>query len=442
MNRTRTIVNLLVVLAFAFCTFSAQGASKVSSRKAKSFIKQLEKEHQASWEQMKEKFSSRQEIWIQPENKDVECKVVYVVSDESGLQIASNAKFYWDGECKDGYAKGLGRSFMDSTSGLVAWLEEYSEPGKPPKSYYVHGYDNKSTVEGFGDGSEPNRFAMNGNTWQLSDDISNPNFHVRQSYFDSESGYSFLQASNSSNDVVIRVFAFSNKKAVVFKTFLDPTERTARWAHFGDENGTPIGYGIAVGRDGQVVHSAYKNGVRSTVTLPRELVEYFIRLETEIASKLNLAESERRKGSLALEVYKRRTCSGELNVDFMDNILYGQICLEHGDFTPYIDKIEDLQISAQERLGRKTQLASNQAQIDANRRAALAQQQRAQQAQEWEYAQRAIADAQRQSQQFFNNSMNGLNNFSLPGFVPFGGNSSSGRNTSVCHVIGNIVTCN
>jgi len=83
-NRTRTIVNFFVVLAFAVCTINAQGASKVSSRKAKSFIKQLEKEHQVSWEQMKEKLSARHEIWVQPENKGVIVKSGVWPFDSSG----------------------------------------------------------------------------------------------------------------------------------------------------------------------------------------------------------------------------------------------------------------------------------------------------------------------------------------------------------------------
>jgi len=447
-NKIRTTTILLVVLALAVCVTNAQGASKVSSRKAKSFIKQLEKEHQVAYQQVKKQFAERSYIWVQAENKDVECKLLFGGNESEALK----SKFYWDGECKDGYASGLGREFLDSTSGLSSWLGEYGGPGKRPLYYYTHFYDAKVTIVGFDNSAEVNPLGSNGSVYQFSDNISNLNFSVRQNYFDPETGYIFGQTSNSASDIVNRAKVFSNGKGFMIKTFLDPNEPTSRWAYFIDEKGAPFGYGIAVGRNGQVVHSEYKNGIRSTVELPRELVEHFNSLEREINAKLNLARSNYQRGELALEVYTRRTCSGELNVDFMDNFLYGQICLEHGDFTPYIDKIEELQVNAQKRQETNAQTALRQKEIDANNRVAATQQQRAQQqarqaqqAQEYQMlrdSSNSLQQTRNATNQIINNTYSRMNNYSLPALGSWAGSSSSQRNVSVCHVMGNIVTCN
>ena len=74
---------------------------------------------------------------------------------------------------------------------------------------------------------------------------------------------------------------------------------------------------------------------RLVIRLPEEFVLHVQKLEKQIDAHLNKLNTHIQRGNLALEVYKRRTCSGDLDVDYMDSMLYGQICLETGDFTPY-----------------------------------------------------------------------------------------------------------
>ncbi len=47
--------------------------------------------------------------WIQPNNKKEDCKIYVGVNPEDDKTTKSGYSLYWDGECKKGYASGLGR---------------------------------------------------------------------------------------------------------------------------------------------------------------------------------------------------------------------------------------------------------------------------------------------------------------------------------------------
>lgn len=49
--------------------------------------------------------------WIQPDNKYEECKIYFETTKEEDKTKSSNFKIFWDGDCENGYAKGIGREF-------------------------------------------------------------------------------------------------------------------------------------------------------------------------------------------------------------------------------------------------------------------------------------------------------------------------------------------
>ena len=70
-----------------------------------------EKQYLAEWENWKQQNKNTKPSfkWIQPKNKKEECKVYVGIDSENDKTTKSDYALYWDGECKDGYAYGLGR---------------------------------------------------------------------------------------------------------------------------------------------------------------------------------------------------------------------------------------------------------------------------------------------------------------------------------------------
>ncbi len=74
--------------------------------------------------------------WVQPDNKEEACLTFSSVLE--GMQLIStipNFETYWDGECKDGYAYGLGREFTYNDDFTVITLAEYAGGATEPKYY-------------------------------------------------------------------------------------------------------------------------------------------------------------------------------------------------------------------------------------------------------------------------------------------------------------------
>lgn len=375
-------------------------AARVSAREVKNFFADLESLQQAAQKRMHEQQNRISYQWIQPRNKEVECKVIYSVGEETQ---AHDPVLYWDGECKDGYASGLGREFFDSEQGLSSWLGEYGKPGEKPVYYYVHDYDSMTTSVGFNDAEVSNPVGVNGVHYRYSGDTSNSSFYVRQQYYEPETGRAYFLATDTSNDVVTRGISYSSGPGFLIQTFLSPDAAAATWAYFSDKEGAPLRYGIARMRNGQVVHIEYDEGSQQREKFPIELIEQFTRLEWEINAKLKTGQDNHRKGNQAVEAYKRRTCKGDLDIVFMDPLLYGQICLESADFTPYVEGIRKVTGEAKKR-------------------------------------QEAYA---RQGQDSIKDPMSSFwDRFSLPGLESSGSNGHSQGNVSVCHVVGDIVSCN
>jgi len=75
--------------------------------------------------------------WIQVNNKNEPCKVYVEVDSQNNHTQKSEYKIFWDGECKNGYANGLGREFekgilIDNESIVVY----ENAPIKKPKYFY------------------------------------------------------------------------------------------------------------------------------------------------------------------------------------------------------------------------------------------------------------------------------------------------------------------
>lgn len=98
---------------------------EVSDEEAFSFIAK-----HSSTDQLTQHFEP---TFIQPQNKDVQCKIEAVTEE----QITSSGKTFWSGECKNGYAHGLGTFIYISDSSHFQSVLRILEAGRIKNTYSV-----------------------------------------------------------------------------------------------------------------------------------------------------------------------------------------------------------------------------------------------------------------------------------------------------------------
>jgi hypothetical protein len=75
-----------------------------------------ERKYLAEYQSIKESHIVQSIVkWIQAANKNVPCKVFIGTSKNKDRTLDVNHKAFWDGDCKNGYANGLGRHFETGT---------------------------------------------------------------------------------------------------------------------------------------------------------------------------------------------------------------------------------------------------------------------------------------------------------------------------------------
>lgn len=379
------------------------------------------------------------EAWLQAENKKEECKLLFRDTTPPGAKAfweTGPTKVFWDGDCKGGYAHGLGREFFEGVStGLMSDVAFYGEPGSEPTYYYKAGYDyhRYSYVhsEKESDGSETRYFEsvqvrnLNQNTFQFVEIAS---------------------VQNKSRDLMVLLeylpFELRGELArhyghggsVFFNYSQNPSDQMS--SAFGlSANGEYIARAVTF-KNGVTTHEVFENNVPKMVSFGEDLRKLMAERVEE--SKLHIRQVQDRvaPSKRVVEMYKRGICQGEVSVDWMDDGIYGRICLPEGDLAPYASDIKAYS-NDQARLQKKAQERMDKM-LEQQREQQIAAQQRAQQ------NQRELAATMSQ----FNASMAAFNQnasrfresvISQPTpSVNFGNTGSSSTN---CVVVSNIINC-
>lgn len=89
--------------------------------------------------------------WVQPENKSEPCKIrMGQKKDKDTIwwrEPASQGTLYWDGDCRDGYAYGIGRNFVTMPDGsLRSTLVTYPGGNQPPQTHLDVNYTNDTII--------------------------------------------------------------------------------------------------------------------------------------------------------------------------------------------------------------------------------------------------------------------------------------------------------
>jgi hypothetical protein len=360
------------------------------------------------------------EEWLQPVNKEEACLLIFWANDGEKWWGGPNEKILWDGECRDGYAYGLGREFYEGSGGLISTLVEYKGGRAPPVNYYQANYDGNYYTLGEKAGV---RFEI----YQTS-----PISYAAMRFSGSSGENSYVVIDNIHGDsYAIKKFVSGYK--VVFSGYGHPASPLkSKVAVLKD--GVPVKYVIDSFRNG-VVNHADVSGTPKLVKLPENYLDFLGMTYREILFNVERGQAVAQEADLAINRYKRRVCAGDVVFEGIDSKIYGKICLPNGDVDGYLAEIS----VAREEVDKRYAAIVAEQQAAANR---IATQNAA-------IRNKSINDISDQLRDFssdmqdFSNSMNSYNIQNSNKAYQGGGAFGSGGNTykTNCYQSANIISC-
>ncbi len=380
------------------------------------------------------------EAWVQPTNKKEPCRI-HSVAPEPWWELKENFLF-WDGDCKDGYAFGIGREFATQGGELASWLVNYKEPGKPATYHLTTHYD-RNYVEF--KGAAPPRYVTL--AYQMNETPTEGAFMTRKSMVDLSENRVYHQIHVAGTDEVRRVMVLPNQNSYITSLQADSVSTKNSW--WTASNGQAVGYSVGAWKteSGVTARHAQSEPNQSVkeVRLPETYLRHLTDVDTQIQQNLGIADMLLRESFVVVNIYKRRVCQGQVSVDFVNPEIYGRICLENGELSQYDRLVADLN---QQKEKRHIQIKEEYAR---QKTEAIARQQQAQTEQRTAEASRgqannlgfgraladfagAMGNLHQQSSQFTQSFMNSQ-------LKPQGGFSSPGGTTTTCVRVANVVNC-
>ena len=373
-------------------------------------------------------------LYTQPLNKKEPCKLG-TTQDQLNR---SNFRAYWDGQCKNGYAFGLGRDIAVSDTHHYEEITIYSELGDTFGSPSVH-YDfvNFEVVHRTAFDPYPKHNAI---YERISNDTKG--FTI---------GYQLMSTDVSGRTKMLefsplgpaRIFV-SHERNIQYK-FTDNTKfplLMAEQTKFGAEIVDPKtqkagGVAAIVFGNGQERHFRHTATNPELVQLPSEYVAHLNAKMKETADQVNMVEGSLEPARKMEREYLYLACNGKHTIDGLEPEVAKKICTWRNQFKePYAKAIE----KAKSQLDDLTKKAEAAAIERRNQQQVALEQRRIQAQQTQQDVQSFVAELNQASQQFLNNSVQMRNNvMSQPTPMPSFG--LQGNNVVNCTTIGSITSC-
>ncbi|MDB3856436.1 hypothetical protein N9284_02985 [Halieaceae bacterium] len=424
MKPATSIIVLIVVMLVGAC---ASVSSKTSQSKTNAFLKDLAASQIEPAANLRVWLDSWVEYWVQPSNLTEACKVVVTSQDPP-----EGSTTYWDGRCKDGYAIGLGRAFLDTDQGLSSFIEEYPGGKNTPINHYSAYHDANYTLLG-------DQYKGGARGMQVYDIPGGLNLIKFYQFIKEDNLTKNSITMATAGDFVMWTKTYPNGATLNFAHGTNEADSRKFAAGYTDNTGKKIGYSVIVYRNGVVEHWDEKGSAPIKTQLPTAFIEELNREYADMSAMFRMAEKTATAAQTKLNIYTRRTCTGDISVDYVDSKLYGQICLGEGDLSPYSEKIAAAISSAEDRRKHGKELAQQNAER-LTQQQAVARQNAAKSSTQDD----AWAQSFNQSMTEFNKNMSTfrqtmLNN-NRSGNAPTWGGSPQ-RKVLNCFELSNIVTC-
>lgn len=410
------------------CATSGQLGRSINYDEASAFEKSLQAQEFPP-PQMPER------LYTQPVNQNVPCKL----STSKDQLARSNFRAYWDGQCKDGYAFGLGRDIAISDTHHVEEITIHNGNADYVNSPVVD-YDFVNNVV---------EYRMVGKKFPeasvLREQITNTQngFNV---------AYAFGTTDEGGNSLVTHVSPFNP-----MRTFLNVSNQVVY--KFSDNSSMPVvndsaiifaaeildaktksagGVGIVRYGNGQVRHFLMKGTPPELVTLP---VEYRSHLEEKYKAVLNAqktANADIERVRQMEREYLYMACNGKHTIAGLDKEISTKICTWRDQFKAPYEKALAKYTQDIEQLKQQAEATKNQRK--AQQQVAL-QQQQIEQQQSQRALQESINTLGQMGQQTQNSGqqmMQAVMSQPPPQLIPM---TPLGGNQVNCVTVGSITTC-
>lgn len=376
--------------------------------------------------------SAPAKLYVQPSNKTEPCKLP---TTQEQLN-RPNFRAYWDGECRNGFAYGLGRDIALSDTHHLEEITIHDGTDTSASRPSV-GYDfvNNMVIYVVSGSKYPVQTSFKET---MVDSVSGYNAYQTLTVIDEQGKVSVVQSSafqplriymstRTDRDISYKFTDNSaapviNQTAPVFVTEIIDTR-----------NNTP---GIAVVRfpNGLVQHLKISEGKRELVSLPTAYTAQLSAKYQEIASAASGANASLQRAQQIEREYLFKACNGKSSIAGLDNATYTKICTWRDQFkAPYAVASANYQRQLE---SWKQQAATADQQRQIQQQIAIQQQmlQQQQNQQAWNEINQANQRLQQQTQQI----MQGVNSWQAPQVQPI---TPSGGDKVICNTIGSITTC-
>jgi hypothetical protein len=367
-------------------------------------------------------------LFVQPANKTEPCKL----STTKDQLERSNFRAFWDGQCKNGFAFGLGRDIAISDTHHVEQITVHDGTGTDRGPSATYDFVNNRAAYRVPTGKFP---AATMFSEQVVDSPSG--FFITETIGAvDESGASVaLQTSplavqrmifNQTGNVLYRFTdnsAFPGNDAWVVKfsaEMVDPA------------TGAVGGVAVVHYGSGHIRHVKLGGPTPESVVLPPDYAAAFLQKANAVYAALPIAKANLERARQMEREYLYLACNGKHTIDGLDATEATRICTWRAQFEPRLNSARVAFNQKLDQLRKNVQLATEQR---------YAQQQAQQQynQQQLQAFAGALADMGQQMRAAGQQSLNAVTPaMAAPTVAPFGAKSS---NTVLCMQSGNFVTC-
>lgn len=411
------------------CVPTGPTATSIGNDEAFSYIDS----YMAEYEQLKKSNTDNNRTikWIQPDNKVEPCKVYVGTSKDNDRTLDESYKLHWDGECKNGYAYGLGREFEKSNFTDLEAIAIYSGKEIEP-DYYIetHHLENATREGNITDGL----FIVR----RITDDPLN--FDITYSYEanDEDSKVRFVILTSPFESNVVNIKAYPNFGYKFFDISKNEFEKQRNVFITVDKSGTQHGFGFDTLKNGRVIaRETVKGKAKQYVQLPVSYFDMANEIVGEIKDAGQKAINARQQALKVKKQYTNKICKDSVTVDFMDMDEYKAICDETEFYADLKEKINAKLAEIEKQNQTKREQLYQQERVNAQRRTASAAEVQARAAQR-----QADAAEQPATYNYNNNNQQLLNSLiSAPQVPIYSGSSGGGNSMQLCNQNGILVQC-
>ena len=389
-----------------------------------------------------------EKLYIQPTNKAEACRLPTTIA-----RPLDGPRFrdYWDGECKNGFAFGLGRDIAISDTYHVeeiTILDGTGDDRSQPSVYYDY-VDNMVayTVRGTG---FPEATSL---SETMVNSVSGFNAYQTLTVVDDLGKILTVQSSSFQPQ---RIFVNTRTDGAITYKFTDNTAAPVTnqnapvfATEIVDPKSNTVGLAVVRYANGAVQHFKVSDGKNEVVSLPAAYTDHLQTKYQEVVNVTSRASANLQRAQQIEREYLYKACNGKSSIKGLDNSDYTKICTWRDQFKePYAIASGNYQRQL-ESLRQQATTAEQQRQIQQliAQQQQMLQQQRNQQA--WNQANQANQRLQQQTQQLLNQAnqtsqqlqqraQQGVNSWQVPQVQPI---TPPNGNTVICHTIGSITTC-